>query len=173
MLSLKEFVKIFKKSGVAEDKLEQLYWSMVRSCILIAMGEKQSQRARQEEDVFQQSIIKVIDFSKISIQGKFLSKIFDREKDIRKEAKMEKYPSHVIENFVIESRLPIYVPFLQIRLEDTELLEEVEKRLGEIRSSQKNNKLWKVGIGVASGILALKIFIDLLPKNKNHKEGEK
>lgn len=173
MLSLKEFVKIFKKSGVAKDESEQLYWSMIRSCILISMGKRQSQRARQKEDIFQQSIIKSINFSKVSTRGKFLEKIFDRERDIREDAKMKKYPPHVIENFVIEGRLSTFVPFLQIRLEDAELLEEVEKRLEVTRNSQKNHKFWKIGIGVMGGILALKVFVDLLSKNKNNKEGEK
>lgn len=136
-------------------------------------GEKQTQRARQEEDVFQQSVIKSINFSKVSIRGKFLSKIFDRERDIREDAKRKNYPLHVIENFVIESRLSIYVPFLRLRLEDTELLEEVEKRLEKIRNPQKNHKFWKIGIGVAGGMLALKVFVDLLSKNKNKKEEAK
>lgn len=172
MILEKKFNKMIAKKGslIAETEARELYWSMALSIALFIIGKNQSEKARAEEEQFQQALLTKIDFSKIDKQLQiYFEHLQSEEKRIRREAKAANYPTHKIESFVLESRIAIFSQILNFTLGDTEKIEQFENKLNAIRKTETvgTNKLWKVGIGVAgAAILSYSLYQLFKPKDE-------
>jgi hypothetical protein len=162
MITEEAFLKIFEKTGLSVIKLKLLYWSMAKSIVMFLMGENQSLVARKKEDKYQQYVIGKMNFSKVTDKGKLLEKMKRREHEISKEAKEKKHSSHIIFEFILEYRLAIYADVLEFRLQDSENLDLIKENLEKLRKSEKNHKLWKIGITTATATVALKLLFPLI-----------
>ncbi len=170
MISEEGFLKIFEKTGLSKIKLKLLYWSMAKSIIMFLLGEKRSLAARKKEDKYQQYVISKMNFSKVTGKGKLLEKMKWREDEIKKEAREKDHSSHIIFEFILECRTATYAQVLDFRLQDSENLDLIEEELEKLRRSEKNHKLWKIGITATAATVVLKLLIKLISGKKDEEK---
>lgn len=160
---------------ISETEARELFWSMALSIALFIVGKNQSEKARAEEEQFQQTLLNKIDFSKVDKQLQIhFDHLQSEEKRIRREAKTANYPAHKIGSLVLESRIAIFSKILDFTSGDAEKIKQFEDELNAIRKTETaaTNKLWKVGIGVA-GAAILSYGLYQLFKSPQEKEDNK
>jgi hypothetical protein len=171
LIKERSFVKIvtLKKSGINKHEAQKLFWSMALSIALFILGKRQSEQARAEQDKIQRELIKKINLSVLPEEYRnHFKRIEIRESEIREEAK-NKYPPHIVERFVMQSRLAVFAEMLKFSLGDSEKVNLFQSQLEKIDNQWK----WKLGItavGAAALAVGLYEIFKSADKNKNGSE---
>ncbi len=167
MISLKEFLKIFRDTGFERPVLENFYRSVRKSTILLHLGKRSLSEIFQQEENHQWPILQRIDNPDLPLYrgaekdllDAFI-KTIENEKTLRKQKKhMErvKYWNSLLE--IIEKRAELFRSIFNFCKKDDrhcEAVAERYKRIGD-RRARKRRTAWGLGIGAgtAAGAAAL------------------
>ena len=167
MISLKEFLKIFRDTGFERPVLENFYRSVRKSIILLHLGKRSLSEIFQQEENHQWPILQRIDDPGLPLYhgaDKALLKAFiktiEKEKKLREQKGQTegiRYWSSLKE--VIEERAELFRSIFDFCKKDDRHCEAVAGRYKRItdRKARKRRTTWGIGIGAgaAAGAAAL------------------
>jgi len=167
MISLKEFLKVFRDTGFERHVLENFYRSVRKSTILLHLGKRSLSEIFQQEEIHQWPVLQRIDNPDLplyhgadkALLDAFIKTIQD-EKTLRGQKRhMErvKYWNSLLQ--IIEKRAELFRSIFNFCKKDDQHCEAVAaryKRIGE-RRARKRRTAWGLGIGAgtAAGAAAL------------------
>jgi hypothetical protein len=167
MISLKEFLKIFRDTDFERSALENFYRSIRKSTILLHLGKRSLSDIFQQEENHQWPVLQRIDNPDLplydgadkALLDAFI-KTIENEKALREQKRhMErvKYWNSLLE--IIEKRAELFRSIFNFCKKDDrhcEAVAERYKRIGD-RRARKRRTAWGIGIGAgtAAGAAAL------------------
>jgi len=167
MISLKEFLKVFRDAGFERPVLENFYRSVRKSTILLHLGKRSLSEIFQQEENHQWPVLQRIADPGLplyrgadrALLDAFIKTIQD-EKTLREQKKHKervKYWNSLLE--IIEKRAELFRSIFNFCKKDDrhcEAVAERYKRIGD-RRARKTRTAWGIGIGAgtAAGAAAL------------------
>jgi hypothetical protein len=160
MISLKEFLKIFKDTGFERPVLENFYRSVRKSTILLRLGKRSLSEIFQQEENHQWPILQRIDNPALPLYhgaDKALLKAFiqtiEKEKNLRAQkgqTEEVRYWSSLKD--VIEERAELFRSIFNFCKKDDRHCEAVAERYKRItdRKAKKIRTAWGIGIGAGA-----------------------
>ena len=160
MISLKEFLKIFRDTGFERPALENFYRSVRKSTILLHLGKRSLSEIFQQEEDHQWPILQRIDNPDLPLYrgaDKALLKAFiktiEKEKNLREQkGKTERvrYWSSLKE--VIEERAELFRSIFNFCKKDDRHCKAAAERYKRItdRKAKKMRTAWGIGIGTGA-----------------------
>lgn len=167
MITLKEFLKVFRDTGFEQTALKKFYRSVQKSTILLLIGKRSLSEIFQQEENHQWPILQRIDNPDLplylgadkALLDAFI-KTIQNEKTLREQKKhMErvKYWNSLLE--IIEARAELFRSIFDFCKKDDRHCEAVAERYKRIRDrrARKRRTAWGLGLGAgtAAGAAAL------------------
>ena len=167
MLTLKEFLKIFRDTAFEQTELTNFHRSVRKSAILLLLGKRKLTEVFHQEENYQWPILREIDNPGLTLYrnadktllAEFI-KTIENEKILREQKKhMErvKYWNSLLE--ILEKRAELFRSIFNFGKKDETHLEAVAERYKRIvgRRAKKRNTAWGIGLGAgtAAGAAAL------------------
>jgi hypothetical protein len=168
MISLKEFLKIFRDTDFERPALENFYRSIRKSTILLRLGKRSLSEIFQQEENHQWPILQRIGNPDLPLYrgaDKVLLKAFiktiEKEKNLRErkgQTERVKYWSSLQE--VIEERAELFRSIFNFCKKDDRHCEAVAERYKRItdRKAKKMRTAWGIGIGAGAAAGAAAIW---------------
>ncbi len=160
MISLKEFLKIFRDTGFERPMIENFYRSVLKSTILLHLGKRSLSEIFQQEEDHQWPILQRIDNPELPLYrgaDKTLLKAFiktiEKEKNLREHkgrTERVRYWSSLQE--IIEERAKLFRSIFNFCKKDDRHCEAVAERYKRIsdRKAKKMRTAWGIGIGTSA-----------------------
>jgi len=164
VIGYKEFLKIFKKSGLKEGDLKRFYFSIRKSVILGRVGKRALPDLFKLEESCQWPVLQSIDNPDLSIYReaderlleKFIGTIMEEKKLRQRKAGIGKVPYWSRLQSIIEERVELFTQIFGFDREDLKHCETVAERYAQIkdRKATKRKKMWQIGVGASAATLA-------------------
>ncbi|MGO9950698.1 MAG: hypothetical protein ACLPN1_00625 [Dissulfurispiraceae bacterium] len=164
MITLDEFLSIFKGVGLNNDSLRIFYYSVNKTVILRLVGKRLWSEIFKIEEQCQWPIFKEIDDPKLPIYegadrgllGRFIETIH-AEKSLRdRKEHMDKLRYWTRLRVVIDERIELFTQIFGFSDEDIRHCEMVAARYSKMVDGRiaRRKKLWTIGIGTGAATLA-------------------
>jgi hypothetical protein len=167
MISLKEFLKIFRDTGFEQSALKSFYHSVRKTAILLRLGKRSLTEVFQHEENYQWPILQKIDDPDLplyrgadkALLNAFMNSI-EKEKTLREQkGRMGKIAYWSTLQDVIEERAELFRSIFDFCKKDDRHCEAVSERYKRFadRKARKSRTVWGIGIGAgaAAGAAAL------------------
>lgn len=162
MVTLQQFIKVFKDSGIEYAELRVFYHSVRKSIILLHLRKHSWAELFEMEEKYQWPILRIIDNPQLplyrgadkSLLNAFLDTI-SREKTLRANKRhMEKVKYWSGLQDLIEERSQLFISIFAYTKKDIRRTEAVAKRYRELSDRRTKKQLTAVGIGFGAGAAA-------------------
>ena len=160
MISLKEFLKVFRDTGFERSVLENFYRSVRKSTVLLRLGKRSLSEIFQQEENHQWPVLQRIDNPELPLYHgadkdllKAFIKTIEKEKNLREQkgrTESVRYWSSLKE--ILEERAELFRSIFNFCKKDDRHCEAVAERYKRMtaRKAIKMRTAWGIGIGAGA-----------------------